>query len=64
MAAPTKRVVLHLEPHLGPHTALFPGGFEASVLQKLRQLVKTIDPNPLVLNIATTAKAAVPWTVA
>lgn len=64
VAAPTKRVVLHLEPHVGPHTALFPSGFAASVLQKLRQLVQATDPNPLVLNIADTPKAAVPWTVA
>lgn len=63
VAAPTKRVVLHLEPHVGPHTALFPRRFEASVLQKLKQLVKAIDPNPLVLKIANTAKAGVPWTV-
>ena len=63
VAAPTKRVVLHLEPHVGPHTALFPAGFAASVLQKLRQLVVATDPNPLVLNIANTAAAGVPWTV-
>lgn len=64
LAAPTKRVVLHLEPHVGPHTALFPRGFPASVLQKLRQLVKTTDPNPLVLDIANTPAAGVPWNVA
>ena len=64
VAAPTKRAVLHLEPHVGPHTKLFPVGFEASVLQKLRQLVRATDPNPLVLNIANTAGAGVPWTAA
>jgi hypothetical protein len=63
-AAPTKRVVLHLEPHTGPHTALFPSRFDASVLQKLRLLVRHIDPNPLVLRIANTAVAGVPWTTA
>lgn len=63
IAAGTKRVVLHLEPHTGPHTALFPIGFAASVLQKLRQLVQTIDSNPLVLSIANTPAAGVPWTV-
>jgi hypothetical protein len=63
MASPTKRIVLHLEPHTGPHTALFPAGFPASVLQKLRQLVKAIDPNPLILNIANTPAAGVPWVV-
>jgi hypothetical protein len=64
MAAPAKRVVLHLEPHTGPHSALFPSGFPASVLQRLKQLVKAIDSNPLVLDIAHTQAAGVPWTVA
>ena len=63
LAAPSKRIVLHLEPHKGPRTALFPVGFSASVLQQLRQLVKTIDPHPLVLNIANTPGARVPWRV-
>ncbi|MEN9557600.1 MAG: hypothetical protein RLZZ232_3886 [Planctomycetota bacterium] len=63
ISAPTKRVVLHLEPHVGAHSALFPAGFAASVLQRLRQLVRSIDPNPLVLNIANTPSASVPWTV-
>lgn len=58
-----KRIVLHLEPHTGPHTALFPAGFAASVLQRLRQLVTAIDSNPLVLNIANTPASGVPWTV-
>jgi hypothetical protein len=64
IAAPTKRVVLHLEPHTGSRSALFPAGFSASVLQRLRQLVGAIDRNPLVLNIANTPAAGVPWTVA
>lgn len=59
----TKRVVLHLEPHTGAHTALFPRGFAASVLQRLRQLVQHIDSDPLVLNIANTPAANVPWVV-
>lgn len=63
-ATGTKRIVLHLEPYTGTqYTALFPTGFTASVLQKLRQLVRTIDPNPLVLNIANTPASQVPWTV-
>ena len=53
----------HLEPHVGAHSALFPSGFAASVLQRLKQLVRTIDPNPLVLNIADTALVGVPWAV-
>lgn len=40
------RVVLHLEPHDGPHTALFPAGFSASVLQKLRLLTRHIAGTP------------------
>ncbi len=63
VAATSVRIALLLEPHVGPHTALFPAGFSASVLQKLRQLVKTIDPNPLVLNLANTASSGVPWSV-
>jgi hypothetical protein len=58
-----KRIVLHLEPHTGAHTALFPVNFAAGVLQKLRQMAQAIDPNPLVLNIANTPAAGVPWTV-
>lgn len=57
------RVVLHLEPHTGPHSALFPTGFAASVLQQLRLLVQAIDANPLVLNISNTPVSGVPWTV-
>jgi hypothetical protein len=63
LASASRRIVLHLEPHTGAHTALFPAGFAASVLQKLRQLVKAIDANPLVLNIANTPISGVPWTV-
>jgi len=63
VASTARRVVLHLEPHTGPHTALFPAGFAANVLQRLRQLVKTIDSNPLVLNISTTPASGVPWAV-
>lgn len=63
MSAGAKRIVLHLEPHTGPHTALFPTGFAASVLQQLRRLVKAIDANPLVLNIANTPASGVPRTV-
>jgi len=63
MTCASRRIVLHLEPHTGAHTALFPAGFAANVLQKLRQLVTAIDTNPLVLNIANTSLSGVPWTV-
>jgi hypothetical protein len=58
-----RRIVLHLEPHTGAHSALFPTGFAANVLQQLRQLVNAIDTNPLVLNIANTPLSSVPWSV-
>ncbi|MSQ72715.1 MAG: hypothetical protein EXR27_15710 [Betaproteobacteria bacterium] len=63
IACASRRIVLHLEPHTGAHTTLFPTGFAASVLQKLRQLVKAIDTSPFVLNIANTPMSGVPWTV-
>jgi hypothetical protein len=62
-SAATVRIVLHLEPHVGSHTALFPLRFAASVYQTLRVLVRNLDPNPLVLNIANTPAAGVPWVV-
>jgi hypothetical protein len=64
-ATPTKRVVLHLEPHPpnGPDIGLFPARFSMLVHQKLKSLVYDIDPNPLVLDIARTPAASVPWTV-
>lgn len=63
IACVNTRVVLHLEPHVGSHTALFPTGFAANVLQKLRQLVSAIDTAPLVLNISNTPQSGVPWSV-
>lgn len=63
MKAPHRRVVLHLEPHTGPRSALFPVGFPSLVLQKLKPLVAAIDANPLVLDIASTSRASVPWGV-
>jgi hypothetical protein len=65
-AAQRARVVLHLEPHpsAGSHASLFPSGFTVNVLLQLRILLADIDPNPLVLNIARTANASVPWSAA
>jgi hypothetical protein len=57
------QVVLHLEPYQGPHTKLLPDP-TANILQKLRKLRPAGDPTPLVLNIATTRRAGVPWSVA
>jgi hypothetical protein len=61
--ARTARVVLHLEP-FNPKTPskLYPHN-PSLVLQKLKQLLADIDPHPLVLSIATTPSARVPWTV-
>jgi hypothetical protein len=61
IAASRQRIVLHLEPHAGTHTHLFPSGFPANVLQKLKQLAGNIDTHPLVLDIASTPRAGVPW---
>jgi hypothetical protein len=60
------QVVLHLEPHPanGQHSALFPSGYPALVLQKLRQLLRDVDATPRVLDIARTPAAGVPWVVA
>ncbi len=54
------RVVLHLEqPRV--HSMLFPREFAlAAVQQKLRQLVRAIDPHPIVMELA---QVRVPWTV-
>lgn len=66
LSKPKKRVVLHLEPHApdGPRSALFPKRFTATVQQKLKALVRGIDKHPLVLDIASTPGAGVPWSVA
>lgn len=64
--APSTHVVLHLEPHTGTHSSLFPINFSANVLQKLRQLLNASGSKPamiLVLRISNTAQAGVPWTV-
>jgi hypothetical protein len=60
---PSTRIVVHLEPNPHPSIAIFPSGFSSLVLQKLRQTVAHIDPNPMVLSIATTPHAGVPWSV-
>ncbi|NCC36095.1 MAG: hypothetical protein EOM24_29380 [Chloroflexia bacterium] len=54
------RVVLHLEQ---PRTSskLFPRPFDpADMQQKLRQLIRAIDPHPKVIDLSTTD--TVPWT--
>jgi hypothetical protein len=58
------RVVLHLEPHpeSGPNAIIFPPQWAANVLLQLKSRLSDIDTNPLVLDIARTAKADVPWT--
>ena len=63
LGIPDKRIVLHLEPHVGPHAALFPSGFSANVLAKLKQELHGLGIKPLVLNIANTPAAGVPWRV-
>jgi hypothetical protein len=56
------RVVLHLE-QPAKHSVLFPRAIDpADVLQRLKQLLKAIDPHPLVLEIGRMGGVA--WTVA
>jgi len=64
-AAPAMRVVLHLEPHpaAGLHAALTPASWIANVLLQLRINLVDIDPSPLVIDIARTPAANVPWSV-
>lgn len=59
-AAATRQIVFHLEPYQGPASKLFPRDPSVGVLQKLTQLFGAVIP---VLNIATTRRANVPWTV-
>ena len=55
------RVVLHLE-QPAKHSKLFPRAINpAAVQQRLKQLVKAIDPHPLVLEIGRLHTVA--WTV-
>jgi hypothetical protein len=55
------RIVLHLEQPT-KHSKLFPRAINpATVLQRLRQLVKAVDPHPLVVEIATMRN--LPWSV-
>jgi hypothetical protein len=56
------RVVLHLE-QPEKHSKLFPRAIDpADVTQRLKQLIKAIDPHPLVLEKARLGGVA--WTVA
>jgi hypothetical protein len=55
------RIVLHLEQPI-KHSKLFPRAINpATVLQRLRQLVKSIDPHPLVVEMGTMRN--LPWSV-
>jgi hypothetical protein len=63
VAARRRRVALHVEPPIHG-SRLFPSAIQiANILQRLRQLVKDVDPTPLVLQIRTTPDFGVPWTV-
>jgi hypothetical protein len=55
------RVVLHVE-QPAKHSRLFPRAINlATVLQRLKQLIKAIDPHPRVVEM--TSMAGIPWTV-
>jgi hypothetical protein len=61
LRCPRLRVVLHLEQPARPST-LFPRAIDpANVQLRLRQLIKAIDPHPLVVEIAN--MRGVGWTV-
>ncbi len=59
------RIVLHAEPYPrgGVHSKLFPVGFPVGLHQKLRSLVRDIDPDPLILTLSLSAASGVPWSV-
>ena len=62
LRCPRLRVVLHLE-QPAKHSKLFPRAIDpANVQQKLKQLIKAIDPHPLVLEMDRMASVA--WKVA
>jgi hypothetical protein len=57
---PNLRVVLHLE-QPPQHSRLFPRAINpAAVLQRLKQLIKAIDPHPRVVEKASIV--GIPWT--
>ena len=63
IAAGETRIVLHLEPHTGPHSKLFPADFAAKVLAKLRQVSRQIDRSPIVVSAGAMARTQLPWGV-
>ena len=56
------RVVLHLEEYAARDRSRIQPRETPNVADKLRRMLKAVDPNPLVLN--RRAEAPVPWTVA
>ena len=61
LRCPRLRVVLHLE-QPAQHSKLFPRAIDpANVQQRLRQLIKAIDPHPLV--VETAQMRGVAWSV-
>ena len=61
IACPRIRIVLHLEQPATP-SSLFPRAIDpAKVRQRMKQLLKSIDPHPLVVD--TSSANMVPWSV-
>jgi hypothetical protein len=61
LRCPRLRVVLHLE-QPAKHSTLFPRAIDpANVQQRLKQLIKAIDPHPLVIEMGRMNGVA--WTV-
>lgn len=60
LAAANLRVVLHLEQRVAPPAMLQPAYDPADVQAKLKQLLRAIDPHPIVMSTQSPA-AAVAW---
>lgn len=61
------RVVLHFEPFKGAKKLFSEQPSQLNILQKMIQLLRShpeLDPKPLVVSMANTKQARVPWTVA
>jgi hypothetical protein len=61
LAAPRSRIVLHLEVPAGGRALFASSTRRANVLNRLKQLVKSVDPHPLVVSRSDNRR--VPWTV-
>ena len=63
LKAAGRRVVLHLEPFVGPEKIFKNVPNPSYVAQKLKPKLSDVDPNLVVTDIARTKKLNLPWTV-